>query len=314
LPIKVRQFGPGSEPPLTLSDVFKRTTAKQGDKPAFYIERQGKVLSWTWNQYYKESEAFAKSMHAVGVQERKGVNIVGHNSPEWVIAFMGGILSNCIVSGVYPTNNVEACLYQADHSEAEIVIVDSIEQLKKYQVNLPKLPNIKAIVVYTLDKLPAELTDKKFFVWKDFLVLGKDVKTEIINEKVKRQKPGKCTVLIYTSGTTGNPKACMLSHDNLVWTVKQANTMLSSAGEVFSEEERIVSYLPLSHVAGLVLDVISHVEMGHKLYFAKPDALQGTLVQTLIWAKPTYFLAVPRIWEKMEEKLKEIGASKGSIL
>lgn len=220
LPIKVRQFGPGSETPMTLSDVFKRTTTKQGDKPAFYIERQGKVLSWTWNQYYKESEAFAKSMHVMGIQERKGVNIMGHNSPEWVIAFMGGILSNCIVSGVYPTNNAEACLYQADHSEAEIIIVDSIEQLKKYQVNLPKLPNIKAVVVYTLDKLPAELNDKRFFAWKDFLALGKEVKTEAITEKIRRQRPGKCAVLIYTSGTTGNPKACMLSHDNLVWTVQ----------------------------------------------------------------------------------------------
>lgn len=49
------------------------------------------------------------------------------------------------------------------------------------------------------------------------------------------------------------------------------------------------------------------------MYFAKPDALSGTLVQTLSWARPSFFLAVPRIWEKMEEKLKEIGASKGAL-
>ena len=132
LPIKVRQFGPGSEPPMTIPDLFKRTTAKQGDKPAFYIERQGKVLSQTWNQFYKESESFAKAMSVVGVQERKSVLIMGHNSPEWVVSFMGGAMYNCIVSGVYPTNNAEACLYQAEHSEAELVVVDSIEQLKKY--------------------------------------------------------------------------------------------------------------------------------------------------------------------------------------
>lgn len=77
-------------------------------------------------------------------------------------------------------------------------------------------------MVYTLDKLPADLKDKRFYVWKDFLALGKDVKDEIIKEKVKKQKPGKCCTLIYTSGTTGNPKACMLSHDNLVWTVRSA--------------------------------------------------------------------------------------------
>ena len=75
-----------------------------------------------------------------------------------------------------------------------------------------------------------------------------------------------------------------------------------------------MSYLPLSHIAGLIFDVISHSFVGFKLYFAKPDALQGTLVLTLQWARPTYFLAVPRVWEKMEEKLKEIGASKGSLM
>jgi long-subunit acyl-CoA synthetase (AMP-forming) len=50
-------------------------------------------------------------MNVVGVTERKAVNILGHNAPEWVIAFMGGATYNCIVSGVYPTNNAEACYY-----------------------------------------------------------------------------------------------------------------------------------------------------------------------------------------------------------
>jgi long-chain-fatty-acid--CoA ligase ACSBG len=125
-------------------------------------------------------------MHALSVQERKSLNIMGHNAPEWVIAYMGGIVSNCIVSGVYPTNTAEACFYQADHSEAEIIVVDSVEQLKKYETNLHRLPNIKAIVVYTLEKLPNDLKDKRFFTWKDFLGLGKDVKDEVIREKVKR--------------------------------------------------------------------------------------------------------------------------------
>jgi long-chain-fatty-acid--CoA ligase ACSBG len=53
------------------------------------------------------------------------------------------------------------------------------------------------------------------------------------------------------------------------------------AGESFEETDRIVSYLPLSHIAGLVFDVISHCKVGFRLYFAKPDALQGTLVLTL---------------------------------
>ena len=74
-----------------------------------------------------------------------------------------------------------------------------------------------------------------------------------------------------------------------------------------------MSYLPLSHIAGLVFDVLTQTFIGSRLYFARPDALQGTLLQTLQWARPTYFLAVPRVWEKFEEKLKDIAASKGSL-
>lgn len=140
-------------------------------------------------------------------------------------------------------------------------------------MNNHKLPNIKAIVVYNLDKLPSDVKDKRYFVWKDFLNLGKDVKDEIIKDKIKRQKPGQCATLIYTSGTTGNPKACMISHDNMVWTIHSAFIGLTDPKTPFSEEERVVSYLPLSHIAGLVNDVISQIYVGHKVYFARPDAL-----------------------------------------
>jgi long-chain-fatty-acid--CoA ligase ACSBG len=81
-----------------------------------------------------------------------------------------------------------------------------------------------------------------------------------------------------------------------------------------NDEDRIVSYLPLSHIAGLSFDLLSHIKIGQRIYFARQDALAGTLVQTLQWARPTLFLSVPRVWEKMEEKLKELGASKGSVM
>ena len=109
---------------------------------------------------------------------------MGHNAPEWAISFFGCIASNCIVSGVYTTNQPDACLYQAEHSEAEILVVDSIENLKKYEANIHKLPNIKAIVVYSLEKFPPEVKDSRYYLWADFLKLGKDVKDEIIQDKI----------------------------------------------------------------------------------------------------------------------------------
>ena len=71
------------------------------------------------------------------------------------------------------------------------------------------------------------------------------------------QKPGEVCCLIYTSGTTGNPKGCMLSHDNLTW---ETNAMLSHSErerpEAVGPHDRIVSYLPLSHIAGLAFDIL----------------------------------------------------------
>ena len=71
---------------------------------------------------------------------------------------------------------------------------------------------------------------------------------------------------------------------------------------------RIVSYLPLSHIAGMSLDIIGHLFNKCQLYFARPDALQGTLVDTLKFVRPTIFLAVPRVWEKFEDRLKEVAS------
>jgi len=79
------------------------------------------------------------------------------------------------------------------------------------------------------------------------------------------------------------------------------------------DEERVVSYLPLSHIAGFVNDIICPLASGASVYFAKPDALQGSLLQTLNWAKPTTFLTVPRVWEKFEDKLKDMASQKGSL-
>ena len=107
----------------------------------------------------------------------------------------------------------------------------------------------------------------------------------------------------------------MLSHDNLSWVgYAMLEGMMAQYPDRIGPHNRVVSYLPLSHIAGLQFDFLVHYFMGHELYFAKPDALQGTIVETLTWARPTFFLAVPRVWEKFEDKLKEIASTKPQVL
>lgn len=177
------------------------------------------------------------------------------------------------------------------------------------------MPRIKAIIVWGEESLPTDVKDGRIMLLKDFMKLGADLPDSVILEKVSRQKPGECAVLIYTSGTTGNPKGCMLSHDACVWEqIPIMSTWAKIRPEIMSCNNRVVSYLPLSHIAGLSVDVLTHFLNGHEVYFARPDALQGTIAQTLAWARPTMFFAVPRVWEKFEEKLKEIASTKPGFM
>ena len=111
------------------------------------------------------------------------------------------------------------------------------------------------------------------------------------------------------------PKGCMISHDNLVW----FNVNMKREGEkekpgASGPHNRIVSYLPLSHIAGLQVDIISPMVSACQVYFAKPDALSGTLVDTLKHARPTIFVGVPRVWEKFEDRLKAVGAANPAFM
>ena len=267
---------------------------------------------WTFQQYWDECVVFAKALVHLKVDRFKIINILGFNSPEWFVASNGSILAGCIGAGIYITNSSDACHYISEHSKAEIIVVEGNNQLKKY-VNFQKdsLPHLKAVVVYGED-VDSELVKQCSFPvysWSQFMQLGKDVPTEAVDSRGALTRPGNCATLIYTSGTTGPPKAVMISHDNLCWT---AQNVLDNYLHL-SHEERIVSYLPLSHVAGQLIDIYLTMFIGSCAYFAQPDALKGTLTNTLKEVRPTFFFGVPRVWEKIEEKMKQIGRANSAL-
>jgi long-chain-fatty-acid--CoA ligase ACSBG len=248
-----------------------------------FVERDGKVVTWSWNKYYADAMNFAKGCAQLKVTEKSSVAIMGFNSPEWAIAFTGGVMHNCVATGIYSTNTPDACLYQAEHSEAEVIVVETIEMLNRFlKFGKDEIKKIKAFVVYGEQSVPAEIQDNRVYLWNDFLKLGKDIPNDVIIEKCLRQKPGECCCLIYTSGTTGKPKGCMLSHDNLSWgTIAVMEVASKEKPEMIGPGNRSVSYLPLSHIAGLLFDIMLHYFNSHEIYFAKPDALSGSLVLTL---------------------------------
>ncbi|KEP63286.1 UNVERIFIED_CONTAM: AMP-binding enzyme domain-containing protein [Hammondia hammondi] len=165
---------------------------------------------------------------------------------------------------------------------------------------------LQMIVVYR-DRVPDGYEDDGVISFEDFLQLGTAVNDALLTARMESQKPGECCSLVYTSGTTGFPKGVMLSHDNFTWTAACSSHMMK-----IDHTHRLVSFLPLSHVAAQLVDLYMPVTMGCCVYFARPDALQGSLIDTVKRVRPTWFLAVPRVWEKIEQKLKEVAAARGA--
>ena len=294
-------------------DIFRKTLTLIPNQPALKVKRNNKWLTWTYAQYYAEACYFAKGLIALGITPYSAVNIIGFNAPEWHITFYGSIFGNYLPVGLYTTNNPEACKYVTMHSEAEVIVVEDKIQLKKYLKIWKDLPKVKYILLYN-DVIPSDLPAEykgKVMLFKEFLELGKNAKTkekeDNLEVRMRKQKPGNCCTLVYTSGTTGPPKAVMISHDNYTWTASGATRKYNME----FGKERIVSFLPLSHVAAQIIDIVAALLLGMEVYFADTSALQGTILDTLKEVRPTIFFSVPRLWEKIEEKMKLIGAQSG---
>jgi long-chain-fatty-acid--CoA ligase ACSBG len=117
----------GSIPAITIPQAFMERYKLTPNHVVYQVERNNEYVKWTWAEFKNDVFAFAKAMSYLGVNERKCVNIIGFNSPEWVISFFAAILYNAVPAGVYTTNNPDACFYVADHSEAEVIVVEDHE-------------------------------------------------------------------------------------------------------------------------------------------------------------------------------------------
>ena len=99
-------------------------------------------------------------------------------------------------------------------------------------------------------------------------------------------KPGNCCTFIYTSGTTGPPKAVMISHDNYTWVTDAVGKRFGFDDPSRTGKGRILSMLPLSHVAAQLVDLVITLRYGISVFFTDQSALQGNLVKFLFIAKP----------------------------
>uniref|UniRef100_W5LB37 Long-chain-fatty-acid--CoA ligase ACSBG2 n=1 Tax=Astyanax mexicanus TaxID=7994 RepID=W5LB37_ASTMX len=307
--LRMGESGPAAETAVTVHQAFEKAVKRFGNYTALGWKEGEQWKKISYKEYFDTCLIAAKSFLKLGLERCHGVGILGFNSPEWFISDIGAIFAGGFAVGIYTTNSPEACQYVAENCQANILVVENHKQLQKILQIQDKLPHLKAIIQYK-DALKEKRPN--LYTWEEFLELGRNEPDTKLNDIIDSQKPNQCCTLIYTSGTTGQPKGVMLSHDNLTWTAfaTARNVNLDYADQ---SQEEVISYLPLSHIAAQMIDIWITMQVGGATYFAQPDALKGSLANTLREVRPTAFMGVPRVWEKMQEKMKSIGAKSSTV-
>ncbi|HUO84435.1 MAG TPA: AMP-binding protein, partial [Thermoanaerobaculia bacterium] len=223
----------------TVIDLLRRATARWRDEPAMKVKRNHGWHTTTWGEYHDQVMLAGRALMALGLEPGKGIVISGNNRPEWFLSNLGAIAAGGIPAGIYTTSSPEQCAYIADHAEAAVAVLETPELVAKFLQQRSTMPGLRAIVL-----MEGEHEDPLVLSWNEFLAHADRVPEDQLEDRIARLDPAALCSLIYTSGTTGPPKAVMLSHTNVVWTSAVSKQMLD-----LGENDQLLSYLPLSHIA-----------------------------------------------------------------
>ncbi len=278
----------------TIPKLMRASARKFGSKVALREKDFGIWQNITWEQYYDNARYFGLGLLALDLREKDKVSILSENNPEWLYADIGTQAAGGIVVGIYPTNVATQVEYILSHSQSRFVVVGDQEQTDKVLEVKEKLPDLKRIIVIDMKGL-RKYENPLIMSFEEVSSLGRqeDQKNPALFDKlVDRTDSEDTALMVYTSGTTGKPKGAMISHRNAI---SSARNFLGATP--LREDDVIVSYLPLCHIAERSFSVLYPLMTGGiTVNFAES---LNTVQDNIREIAPTVFFAVPRIWEKM---------------
>ena len=262
----------------TLIDKFCAFEASQPDQLFLSEPVNGTYKNFTWAQAGQQVRKMAAALNAMGLGKDDKVVILSKNCAHWIMADLAISFAGCVSVPMYPNMTADSIQQILEHSEAKAVFFGKLDGADQMRKGVPEHLMVIGFPFYL---------EKNTQNWDDLIANQKPVE----GNPVKDSKA--LATIIYTSGTTGQPKGVMHNFHGIGFAVDR---FLNHIPQI--KKETFFSYLPLCHVAEKMLVKCGAIFTGSTIYFVENlDTFNANLVHT----QPTVFLAVPRIWEKMQE-------------
>jgi long-chain acyl-CoA synthetase len=270
----------------TLNDVF--FSVVDSERPCVMMERR--ALEWvpiSAHQFYRDVVGISHALGRWGIGRGDRIAILSENRPEWTMADFAALLLGAVVVPVYSTLTAEQTAYILRDSGARAIFLSTEKQLSKTLSILDQVPVEKVIVMDPVESsraIPIERLRQS----------GPRERDAEVDAGARRIQAKDLATLIYTSGTTGVPKGVMLTHGNMA-----SNIACSLEGFAPSAGEVSISFLPLSHVTARHVDFALMFRGVTLAYVPQVDGLPEALRQV----RPTFFVGVPRVYEKVHTQV-----------
>jgi len=259
----------------------------------------GEWQSLSTEEFYQKAQQVSRSLIKLGVKKGDKIALIStNNRTEWCIMDLGILQLGAVTVPIYPTITAPEYEYVLNHSESQYCFISDVEILEKLNTVRKNIPALKE--VYSFDSIPNCTS------WTSLLSEEEDSKTQELVEAAKAAVDSEdLATIIYTSGTTGVPKGVMLNHNNIVTNV------LSSSKRLPLEigKTHALSFLPVCHIYERVILYIYYYK-GIGIYFA--ESIEK-ISENLQEVKPYFMTAVPRLLEKVYDKIYARGAELDGI-
>ena len=298
----------------TLLDLLDDAVERYPNPRAFNQPMEGGGWEATSNTDFRDAvDEVAAGLLEHGLERGDHVAFFMDSDFYFVVADLGTLLAGLVNVPLYTTFSRENLVFVAGHGEAKALFVSTPEMLERFAEWATEVPDVRLVVLATGEvpdvPLPRGVRPVTLGTLRR---AGRDriaASPSLPGELRDRVEPTDLATLIYTSGTTGRPKGVMLTHENISFNGPAAVTAYAHLGH---QDEHVLTFLPLTHVYARALSFAS-LAMGHSVYFSDPDHL----VEHLQEVRPTLFATVPRVLEKVFDKValgvEEASGAKGAI-